>query len=83
LIYRGKTEIDIINEYLALNHCYRTGKISAANRAYMLDAIVNDNIESGLGLAELFNEIVEKDFLTKDVYLQYLQDGEKESGYFI
>ncbi len=68
----GKTEAEIINDFLLSDHLYRTGQVSVSAKAYLLNAI--DEGFQNMDYSGIFDEVVEIEYATKSDYLTCLED---------
>lgn len=70
----GKNETEIINEFLLWDHQYRTEHKPIEDRAYLLNAVGSGYNDQNMNYTSIFDSIVEKEYLTKDEYVNCLSN---------
>jgi len=74
----GKTEVQIINDFLDWNHDYRNGNLKVSSKAYMLAAWREDAPcpYQCMDYSTIFDKVVMQDNIKKEDFLTYLEDPE-------
>jgi hypothetical protein len=69
----GKSEVDILNDYFAWSHTFRTNEHTISSTGFMLNAIGPGYNDQGMDYSIMFNEVITGENVTKATYLTYLQ----------
>ncbi len=68
----GKSEADILNDYFAWSHTFRTGEQAISSTGFMLNAGSGYN-DQGMDYSTVFTEVIQGENVTKAAYLTHLQ----------
>jgi PKD repeat protein len=70
----GQTEADILNEYFAMDHAFRSGARTVQDRALILNEGADDYNDQNMNYTGIFSETVKDKGVSPATYLSYLQD---------
>jgi len=71
----GKSEAQIVKDFLEWDHMYRCGMQQVSSKAYMLNACGEGYNEQNMNYSRIFNQIVKEEYLEKNVFISHLGDA--------
>jgi hypothetical protein len=71
----GKSEAQIIGDFLEWDHAYHCGRQQVSSKAYMLNACGEGYNEQSMNYSQIFSQIVKEEYLEKNVFISCLGDA--------